>query len=727
AYDFKHPVIAGLLFYFASFANNFYVYKLILLVFFLSCFMIALYLIYGLKRHKKEWIFVFLLAPSFILFSANSWDSIASIFVLISVLASIYGFHALSGFFVGLSSCLSFYPLMILPALYLSNNKRDRERILEAFVSTFVVVNTPMFMINRDRWIRSYTDNALNFICDFSLLKLLKINPPFGINVLILIVLIFSIAYACLMLKRGDLVHLSLRSIILLSLVSFSLSPLVSLWMLPILALTSLNPGYFLAFDVLNVLVSLNLLSGSSLVPLAIMREVALLALFFSISKAEKPVFSGRDKFVKMMSLVNNGLSKIKSLLGEKVDLTTTGLLGLISFLLLAYRLWEPDKIYFDEIYYVDQGARCILNGTGDKNWIHPPLGKELIALGIKIFSDTPFAWRIIGVILASLATPAVYLISIKMFRSRKIALLSSIFLLLDPLYYAQSRIAMLDVYVFAFSTIAVLFYVYYSFSERKRVFLYLSGIFFGLAISSKLPGILPYFLCGTGLLVDSIRNRDFRELCHVLVAYLLIPIVIYVLSYVPTLFIRGLGFKDFLETQNWMIRYSAWLPPKKPHPYRSQPWEWPLIMRPLLSLYDVTVKEGRTYVSSISDIGNPITWFGGLIAFSTIMVDVIKKREGLAFLVSWFLITWLPYFPMGIMLYYGAGREMFIYYFLQCLPPLMIMFARELKGFDDYLGFNFSLFVILILIPFYVICYPVISGLLIPKEYLDGMKILKL
>ena len=65
-------------------------------------------------------------------------------------------------------------------------------------------------------------------------------------------------------------------------------------------------------------------------------------------------------------------------------------------FLLCLVRLTVPAKPFFDEIHYLP-AARAILDLSHPANPEHPPLGKEILALGIALFGDRPLGWRIMS------------------------------------------------------------------------------------------------------------------------------------------------------------------------------------------------------------------------------------------------------------------------------------------------------------------------------------------
>src|SRR6187551_477548 len=77
--------------------------------------------------------------------------------------------------------------------------------------------------------------------------------------------------------------------------------------------------------------------------------------------------------------------------------LTALGFLGLC-----LVRLTVPTTPFFDEVHYLP-AARAILALSHPANPEHPPLGKELLALGIALFGDRPFGWRIMPVLFGTL------------------------------------------------------------------------------------------------------------------------------------------------------------------------------------------------------------------------------------------------------------------------------------------------------------------------------------
>lgn len=190
----------------------------------------------------------------------------------------------------------------------------------------------------------------------------------------------------------------------------------------------------------------------------------------------------------------------------------------LIAIIFLAaftrfYRLGEPIRCYFDEVYFPTNAA-LILHGDksawdfyGTEN-THPPLSKVLMAAGEGIFGtkdyhggtndcwpDTedkpkqndpdwlydPFGYRFPGALAGVFSVIFMYLLARYLFKSEVAGLASAFLLTVDGLVLTQSRIATPDTYVLCFMLASVYFLV-----TRRWL---LSGIFVGASSASKWIG----------------------------------------------------------------------------------------------------------------------------------------------------------------------------------------------------------------------------------------------
>ena len=317
------------------------------------------------------------------------------------------------------------------------------------------------------------------------------------------------------------------------------------------------------------------------------------------------------------------------------------------------------------------------------------------------------------------------YLIGRTLFDSEKKGLIAASLLQLDFLFFTHARMALLDVYVLAFALIGMAFY-FKSLKSGGMAGMILSGIFFGLSTSSKLVGVLPLFICLIFGIVKFMKIRK-RHIYVPLTTHLIIPLLIYLISYIPSYFTIGHDFIDFLGRQSLMLQSSIYL--TTPHPYMSEPWTWPLMLHPLGSFYETVELNGVTHVETVFHLGNPLVWYGGIAAAALSLVHLLKRKSKYAFfLCLWFLSTWLFHFPMGIAhAYFGGGRAQYIFYFLQSIPPLCLMLANELGKLDEALIYPVSTIFLLAALLAFSTVYPVISGYPIPIEYMLGVRLLRI
>ncbi|MBR5948787.1 MAG: glycosyltransferase family 39 protein [Clostridia bacterium] len=147
--------------------------------------------------------------------------------------------------------------------------------------------------------------------------------------------------------------------------------------------------------------------------------------------------------------------------------------------------------MYFDELYH----ARTAYE---HKNYLkvyeitHPPLGKIIISVGIRIFGMNPFGWRIMGALFGVAMIPLMYAFGKRMFGRSWLAFLAAGLMAFDFMHYAQTRISTIDVYG-VFFNLCMTYYMYKfikmdlgdSLKSTLKP-LALSGLFFGIGCASK-------------------------------------------------------------------------------------------------------------------------------------------------------------------------------------------------------------------------------------------------
>lgn len=172
---------------------------------------------------------------------------------------------------------------------------------------------------------------------------------------------------------------------------------------------------------------------------------------------------------------------------------------------------------YFDEIYHARTAYEMIHEDYNYEN-THPPLGKYIISIGIRIFGMNPFGWRIMGVLFGIGMLPFLYFFGRRLFRGKTWAagLLTFLFAF-DFMHFTQTRIATIDVYG-TFFIVAMFFFMYWysqmSFYDTplRKTFvpLGLSAVMMGLGCASKWTAV--YAAAGLAIFFFAIMGWRYYE-----------------------------------------------------------------------------------------------------------------------------------------------------------------------------------------------------------------------
>lgn len=432
------------------------------------------------------------------------------------------------------------------------------------------------------------------------------------------------------------------------------------------------------------------------------------------------------------------------------------------------------DSMYFDEIYhartaYEQLNALRGLEPSSIYETTHPPLGKVLMTLSISIFSMTPFGWRLAGALAGALMLPGMYLMGRLFTKRRHAALLSMLFMAFDCMHFAQTRIATID----SFVTLFIIWATYYMFKyvlmdyyntpfKKTLVPLGLSGMFMGLAIASKWTGC--YAGAGLGvvffwsfirrmrqgqaaqeyvaqegeaspvitLAANEWKQRSLRTLLWCVVFFVLVPLIIYYLSYYPVFAATpgGLSIPKVIQSAEHMLKYHATPGLGMDHPYYSPWYLWPISQKPMW-YYSSSRAAGTG--STIFAFGSPAVWWTGLLALLAIVCVLLRRRVALrplrlranhesdmrpALIVIAFLAQYLPWALVP--------RGTYIYHYFPAVPFIILATSYVLDVLQDRFGgrikyLSYALMGIsgVLFLGF----YPYVSGLRVPTWWLDLMR----
>lgn len=391
---------------------------------------------------------------------------------------------------------------------------------------------------------------------------------------------------------------------------------------------------------------------------------------------------------------------------------------------------------YFDEIYYA-RTAYEHLNRINPYEWTHPPLGKILIAVGIALFGMNTFGWRVIGTLFGAAMIPLMYLFGKKLFKKSFYGFCAAFLMMFDLMHFAQTRIATIDVYA-TFFVILMYYFIadYYLLKSNKNSFsksirpLFLSGLFFGMGIATKwsvlygAPGLALIFILTKydeykTLKKDAsagertgIRLREAGIYISCVFIFIIMPAAIYLLSYIPYLLVPGMRIADIFRYQRYMYDYHSTL--AEPHPFSSQWWSWPIILKPIWYYRGGDVPSGMA--STIVSLGNPAVWWMGIVAVCAAIRGVIRKNKACILLI--FAIA-TQYIPWAL-----VTRTTFIYHFFLVIPFVMAAIVYLIKEFMESGMKKFwvcGYFAVVMFV--FIMFYPVVSGLTVPESYIKLLR----
>ena len=420
-------------------------------------------------------------------------------------------------------------------------------------------------------------------------------------------------------------------------------------------------------------------------------------------------------------------------------------------------------KMYFDEVYFA-RAAEDYVNHVFPLERTHPPLGKLIQSVGIVAFGETPFGWRIMGVIFGTLMVPLMYLLGKKLFGTWIGGFSAAFLFTFDFMHFTMARIGTVDTYVVFFSLLSQLFFLVYFTNVPKKGWktasvlpLLLAVVFFALGFSTKW-----FIMWGTAGLLTLLVAVRFREILKLkgnlsekYVAFFAHPFLlllgcigvvaaIYFATYIPEM-LMGNSPLTIFNLQNAMFSFhSGSVTDSAAAPW----WSWPFMFRfdgaSVPRWFDITYLPNST-VSTITVFGNPAVWWVGfaamlVLAFKAFHAEevrtVLKRRlsksalEGqeqvsirgkgwdatAIYIVVVFLFSWLTYVFIG--------RATYIYHYYLSVP--LICFATTYfinKYWHKPSGKIAAIILFAATVALFLAFYPVISGAPASFDYIHNLK----
>lgn len=411
----------------------------------------------------------------------------------------------------------------------------------------------------------------------------------------------------------------------------------------------------------------------------------------------------------------------------------------------------RPPTLVFDETYYVKDAWTLVSLGyeaqwPGDKDavdaafaagdvdgWstepsyvVHPPVGKLLIGLGMRLLgADDPVGWRIAAAVAGVLAVLLVTRAGMRLLGSVWAGGLAGLLLAVDGSAVAHSRTSLLDGFLMVLVLGAFTALLVDRDAARARLarlsapprapsgwgpalglrpWRLLAGVLLGLAVGTKWSALA--FVAVLGLLTvgwDAAARHAagvrrpvvgalVRDAGPAFASTVLVGALAYLASWTswfrsPGAYGRqwaaehpGEGLTWLPEGLRSLVRYhqDMWgfhTTLTAEHSYAAHPAGWLLQLRPT-SFYwadpapDPALCGADRCAQAITSLGNPLVWWLGAAAVVACVWWVLRRRDGVAVAcLSGVAAGWLPWFVY-------SERTIFTFYAVVLLPWLVLCLA---------------------------------------------------
>ena len=285
----------------------------------------------------------------------------------------------------------------------------------------------------------------------------------------------------------------------------------------------------------------------------------------------------------------------------------------------------------------------------------------------IYIFTDNAFGWRFFSIICGTIGIIAFYFICRKLKFSWKTTMLATFLFAFEDMTFLHSGLALLDVYMVTFMLAAVLAYL-----DEKYIWM---GIFIALSANCKLAGVLIFIAI---FIHWAIYRKDKWKSFSISLVVAAISFVVFLVFF--DFFIKG-GFENPITRINALFSGTAgnqFTIPKLS--ISSRPWAWiyPQFIDPYYNSPFIVYSYDPQYISFISSTIQILI----IPTIGYMIYKAFKKNQTAAFILLWFLATYLIWIPLDI----ATNRVTFVFYFLSVTPAICIGIAMAISDWLDHM-----------------------------------------
>lgn len=420
-----------------------------------------------------------------------------------------------------------------------------------------------------------------------------------------------------------------------------------------------------------------------------------------------------------------------------------TALAAITRFTMLNYPTDAKTPV-FDEKHYVPQAWQVLTGGWIEDNpgyglVVHPPVGKQLIAIGEALFGYNGWGWRFSSAVAGVVLVLLVVRIVRRMTRSTMLGALAGLLLIVDGVTFVSSRLGMLDIFQAVFVVAAFGCLIVDRDDVRARMarvqsegrvhdslwgprfgvrwWRFGAGVLLGLAVATKWSGL--YFIAFFGLMTvafDLAARRSYgvrrpwvgtalRDIGPGLYALVVVPLGVYLASYwswfasetgvyrhavgnqighdstfgfVPDA-LRSLWYytTSVLEFHSGLTNSAG-----NQHPWESKPWTWPMGLRPMLYYFsdgdNITGCGGEECVKAVMLVGTPALWWVSLPVLAWGLWQLLARRD-------WRWAAVLTGYGAGLLPWFATLDRQMYYFYAVPLAPFLVMGVVLVLG--DILG----------------------------------------
>jgi dolichyl-phosphate-mannose-protein mannosyltransferase len=415
--------------------------------------------------------------------------------------------------------------------------------------------------------------------------------------------------------------------------------------------------------------------------------------------------------------------------------LAVAAIAGVLRFNHLGY----PERRIFDEYYYPKSACiflgysndRCDINSQDERYWrdaqndtgawVHPPLGKWMIALGELGFGTESVGWRVSSAVTGTASVVVLAVIVQLLFGSAIWTFTGGLLLAVENLNFVQSRTAMLDIFVTFWIVLGFAFLLLdRRWIERRtpepagpagdpaaggpesqrrrgppaplwRPWRFAAGAALGAGVATKWSALTALAVAVVLAFMWEVSRRRRAGVSHpvadaipaegfgLVLAFVIVSTAVYMASYAGWFARFGFNLGEWVTLQRQIFEYHSHLSSVDPatgepiHPYLAQAWKWILLWRPVV--YYAHFTDGVRQV--IYANGNPAIFWGSILAIPYAAFAWWRKRDWRAgFVVVAIAGLYLPWFLVH--------RPQFVFYATPITPFFVLACVYALKELSE-------------------------------------------